>query len=37
MFTALSRLSERVPEAYVAAHKAGDLHVGDLHLVPVSG
>lgn len=36
MFRVLEQLSEDVQEAYVAAHTAGDLHVGDLHLVPIS-
>lgn len=37
MFSAVSRLSSNVPEAYEAAHEAGDLHLSDLHLIPVSG
>lgn len=37
MFDAVARLSSKVPEAYEAAHEAEDLHLGDLHLIPVSG
>ncbi|KAH7434172.1 hypothetical protein KP509_06G004000 [Ceratopteris richardii] len=35
MFSALNRLSSDIQEAYEAAHTAGDLHVGDLHLIPM--
>jgi len=37
MFSAIARLSSKVPEAYEAAYEADDLHLSDLHLVPVSG
>lgn len=37
MFNAVARLSSKVPEAYGAAHDAGDLHIGDFHLLPLSG
>ena len=37
MFNAIARLSSKVPEAYEEAHAAEDLHLGDLHLIPVSG
>lgn len=37
MFDAVARLSSKVPEAYEAAHEGEDLHLGDLHLIPVSG
>ncbi|KAI5058773.1 hypothetical protein GOP47_0026943 [Adiantum capillus-veneris] len=33
MFSALTKLSLHVQKAYEAAHAAGDLHVGDLHLI----
>ncbi|KAL3693838.1 hypothetical protein R1sor_007489 [Riccia sorocarpa] len=36
VFDALSRLSSSIPEAYDAAYSAGDLHLGDVHLVPLS-
>ncbi|MCO5585705.1 hypothetical protein L7F22_039641 [Adiantum nelumboides] len=35
MFSALSKLSPHIQKAYEAAHEAGDLHVGDLHLISV--
>ncbi|KAG0627932.1 hypothetical protein M758_2G239400 [Ceratodon purpureus] len=37
MFDAVARLSSKVPEAYEAAYEAEDLHLDDLHLIPVSG
>lgn len=37
MFNAVARLSSKVPETYEAAHEANDLHLSDLHLIPVSG
>lgn len=37
MFSALNKLSAGVQEAYEAAHTAGDLHVGDLHLLSLDG
>jgi hypothetical protein len=37
MFRALEALSAAVPKAYEAAGEAGDLHPGDLHLIPVDG
>lgn len=37
MFNAVAKLSFKIPEAYEAAHEAEDLHLGDLHLVPLPG
>ncbi|BBN06231.1 chromodomain-helicase-DNA-binding protein 1-like [Marchantia polymorpha subsp. ruderalis] len=35
VFSALARLSKFILEAYTAAYSAGDLHMGDVHLVRV--
>ncbi|KAL2633919.1 hypothetical protein R1flu_005398 [Riccia fluitans] len=35
VFDALSRLSRSIPEVYEAAYSAGDLQLGDVHLVRV--
>lgn len=37
VFSALARLSKFILEAYKAAYSAGDLHMGDVHLVRVPG
>lgn len=37
MFDALARLSANIPDAYEKAHEFGDLHLGDLHLIPLKG
>ncbi|XP_057828466.2 probable helicase CHR10 isoform X4 [Cryptomeria japonica] len=37
MFDALSNISQKVPDAYGKAHECQDLHLGDLHLIPISG
>eukprot|EP01018_Ginkgo_biloba_P001772 Gb_15026 [translate_table: standard] len=37
MFDALSNLSQNVPDAYRKAFECQDLHLGDLHLISVSG
>lgn len=37
MFDALANLSQIVPEAYRKAHECEDLHLGDLHFIPISG
>lgn len=37
MFDALARLSAAVPDAYERASEFGDLHLGDLHLIEISG
>lgn len=35
MFDALAGLSSNIPDAYEKAHEFGDLHLGDLHLIPL--
>lgn len=37
MFDALARLSTSVPTAYERASEFGDLHLGDLHLIEITG
>ena len=37
MFSALNRLSLHIEKVYEAAHAAGDLHMGDFHLIPLDG
>ncbi|KAF5801133.1 putative DNA helicase chromatin remodeling SNF2 family [Helianthus annuus] len=37
MFDALARLSSQIPKAYERASEFGDLHLGDLHLLEISG
>nr|ADE77406.1 unknown [Picea sitchensis] len=36
MFDALANLSQIVPDAYRKAHECEDLHLGDLHFIPIS-
>ncbi|KAI5647393.1 hypothetical protein M9H77_33398 [Catharanthus roseus] len=35
LFDALAKLSANTPHAYERAHEFGDLHLGDLHLIPI--
>lgn len=37
MFDALAKLSPEIPSAYERASEFGDLHLGDLHLIQVTG
>ncbi|KAJ0552857.1 putative Macro domain-containing protein [Helianthus annuus] len=37
MYDALARLSSQIPEAYEHASEFGDLHLGDLHLLEITG
>ena len=37
MFGALDRLSPNIAATYEQAHEAGDLHLEDVHLLPVNG
>ncbi|XP_022025022.1 probable helicase CHR10 isoform X2 [Helianthus annuus] len=37
MFDALARLSSQISEAYEHASEFGDLHLGDLHLLEITG
>lgn len=37
LFDALAKLSANTPHAYERAHEFGDLHLGDLHLIPIDG
>lgn len=37
MFDALTTLSQIVPDAYGKAYECEDLHLGDLHLIQISG
>lgn len=37
LFDALARLSASIPSAYHRASEFGDLHLGDLHLVEITG
>ncbi|KAK9076488.1 hypothetical protein SSX86_004822 [Deinandra increscens subsp. villosa] len=37
MFDALGRLSPQIPNAYERASEFGDLHLGDLHLIEITG
>lgn len=37
MFDALARLSASVPAAYERASEFGDLRLGDLHLIEITG
>ncbi|KAI3681429.1 hypothetical protein L6452_36224 [Arctium lappa] len=37
MFDALAKLSSQIPSAYERASEFGDLHLGDLHLIEVTG
>lgn len=37
MFDSLANLSQIVPDAYGKAYECEDLHLGDLHLIPLSG
>lgn len=36
LFDALRELSSTVPDVYERAHEFGDLHLGDLHLIPIT-
>ncbi|KAJ0970603.1 hypothetical protein J5N97_018562 [Dioscorea zingiberensis] len=37
MFNSLAALSSSIPDAYHQAFKCGDLHMGDLHLIELTG
>lgn len=37
MFDALARLSSHIPSAYERASEFGDLHLGDLHIIEITG
>ncbi|PWA69816.1 SNF2 domain-containing protein / helicase domain-containing protein [Artemisia annua] len=37
MFDALAKVSSQIPSAYERASEFGDLHLGDLHLIDITG
>lgn len=37
LFDALAKLSASIPSAYEQASEVGDLHLGDLHLIEITG
>lgn len=37
LFNALAKLSDSVPKAYERASEFDDLHLGDLHLLEITG